>query len=94
VVAGPNGAGKTSLTEKIILHKWMTGCAYINPDIIARDVFGNWNSADAVFKAVKKAQAMREGALERRVSMAFETVFSASDKIDFLRRAGDAGYFL
>ncbi|MDR3361823.1 MAG: zeta toxin family protein [Desulfovibrio sp.] len=94
VVAGPNGAGETSLTEKIILHRWMDGCTYINPDLIARDMFGDWNSADAVSKAVQKAQAMREETLERRESMAFETVFSAANKIDFLLRARNAGYFL
>jgi predicted ABC-type ATPase len=94
VVAGPNGAGKTSLTEKLIQHRWMEGCTYINPDLIARDEFGNWNSSDAVLKAVKKAQFLREETLKLRKNLAFETVFSATDKVDFLRRARDVGYFL
>jgi predicted ABC-type ATPase len=44
VVAGPNGSGKTSVTDKILKHIWIEGCEYINPDNIARDVFGDWNA--------------------------------------------------
>jgi len=44
VVAGPNGAGKTTITEKLLRHKlrhkWMEGCVYINPDVIAQEKFG------------------------------------------------------
>ena len=50
IVAGPNGSGKTSVTNKILKHDWIEGCEYINPDNIARDVFGDWNSPDAVMK--------------------------------------------
>ena len=41
IVAGPNGTGKTSITEQLLLHEWMTGCVYVNPDFIARDQFGD-----------------------------------------------------
>jgi len=44
VVAGPNRAGKTTITEKLLRHKWMEGCVYINPDVIAQEKFGGWNS--------------------------------------------------
>jgi predicted ABC-type ATPase len=94
VIAGPNGAGKTSVTGKILQHEWYEGCTYINPDIIARDEFGDWNSPDAVLKAVKKAAEMREQCLARKQSLLFETVFSAPDKLDYIHRARDAGYFL
>lgn len=47
IVAGPNGSGKTTITEKLLMHEWMDGCVYINPDLIARDDFGDWNSRDA-----------------------------------------------
>jgi len=94
VVAGPNGSGKTSLTVKVLLHKWIEGCTYINPDNIARDVYGDWNSQDAVIAAAKYAEAERERCLRLREDMAFESVLSATDKIDFIKRAKGEGYFV
>lgn len=40
IVAGPNGSGKTTITEKLLMHEWMDGCVYINPDVIAQKEFG------------------------------------------------------
>lgn len=75
IVAGPNGAGKTTITEKLLRHEWMDGCVYINPDVIAQQEFGDWNSSEAVIKAANKAKEMRETCLDKLTSMAFETVF-------------------
>lgn len=94
VVAGPNGSGKTSVTEQGLRHEWFHGCLYINPDNLARDRFGDWNSPDAVLKAAQLADAMRENALAAGQSLAFETVFSTPAKLDYLRRAKQAGYFI
>ena len=94
VVAGPNGSGKTSVTEQGLRHDWFYGCLYINPDNLARDRFGDWNSPDAVLKAAQLADAMREEALAAGTSVAFETVFSTDGKLDYLRRAKRAGYFI
>jgi predicted ABC-type ATPase len=94
IVAGPNGAGKTTLTERVLTHHWVSGCAYINPDNIARDLFGDWNSNEAVLKAANYAQIERERCLLERQSMIFESVMSGQDKIDFIRRAKEAGYFI
>ena len=94
IVAGPNGTGKTSITEQLLLHEWMTGCVYVNPDFIARDQFGDWNSYDSVLKAAQKATEIREQCLSEGNSLAFETVLSAPDKVDFIRRAKKAGYFI
>ena len=52
VIAGPNGSGKTSVTSKILQHEWMEDSVYINPDIVAQEKFGDWNSMDAIKKAV------------------------------------------
>ena len=52
VVAGPNGAGKTTITEKLLRHEWMDGCVYINPDVIAQEEFGGWNSPEAIIKKI------------------------------------------
>ena len=59
VIAGANGSGKTSLTSKIISHEWSENCAYINPDNIAQDQFGDWNNPDNSLKAAVAAEAMR-----------------------------------
>lgn len=51
VVAGPNGSGKTTVTSKILHHQWMENSVYINPDVVAQEEFGGWNSESAVQKA-------------------------------------------
>lgn len=94
VVAGPNGSGKTSVTEQGLRHEWFRDCLYINPDNLARDRFGDWNSPTAVLQAAQLADAMREDALSGGTSLAFETVLSTEGKLDFLRRAKSAGYFV
>ena len=94
IVAGPNGSGKTSITNKILQHNWLENCTYINPDNIAKDIFGDWNSPDAILKAVKLSAKMREECLEKSQSLIFETVLSADDKIDFIQRAKGKDYFI
>ena len=94
VVAGPNGAGKTSLTEQLLRHEWMGGCEYVNPDFIARDEFGDWNAPDAVAKAAVRAAEVRERCVREGRSLAFETVLSMPDKIDFIQKAKQAGFFV
>lgn len=94
VVAGPNGAGKTSITEQLLRHEWMGGCEYVNPDYIARDEFGDWNAPDAVKKAAIRAEEVREQCVREGRSLAFETVLSMPDKIDFIERAKQVGFFV
>ncbi len=94
VVAGPNGSGKTSITQQLLMHEWMDGCVYVNPDFIARDEFGDWNAPDAIMQAARRSAEIRERCLTEGRSLAFETVLSAPDKMDFIRRAGDAGFFI
>lgn len=93
LVAGPNGAGKTTVTERGLAHEWFAGCEYVNPDFIARDEFGDWNSESAVLQAADLASKRRERCLAEHRSLAFESVFSAPDKVDFVRRAQAAGFF-
>ena len=94
VIAGPNGSGKTSVTSKILHHEWLEDSEYINPDNIARNVFGDWNNQDAVLKAANYCNDWRERCLAERKSHIFETVMSASDKVDYILRAKEAGFFI
>lgn len=94
VVAGPNGSGKTSVTGKILNHKWLEDAVYINPDIVAQERFGDWNSKEAVMKSVKYCEEWRENCLSERKSLIFETVMSSDDKVDFIERAIQVGYFV
>lgn len=94
VIAGPNGSGKTTITERLRKDHWSEGVEYLNPDDIARDRFGDWNSAQAVSSAARWTQARREELLAQNAGIAFETVFSTSEKVDFVTRAKFAGYFI
>ena len=75
-------------------HEWMGGCVYINPDVIAQQEFGGWNSPEAFIKAANRAKEMREECLSSLTNMAFETVFSIPEKVEFVQRAQSAGFFI
>jgi predicted ABC-type ATPase len=94
MIAGPNGSGKTTVTVSLRRDQWSEGVEYINPDDIAKEKFGDWNSRDAILSAANWAEARREELLKQNAGIAFETVFSAPDKVNFLQRAKRAGYFL
>lgn len=94
IVAGPNGSGKTSTTILLLKNEWTADSVYINPDNIARDVFGDWNSPDAVLKAAEEATRLRNECLEQGSNFVFETVFSSQEKLDFVRRAKAKGFFI
>lgn len=94
VIAGPNGSGKTSITSRILHHEWMEDSIYINPDIIAQEKFGDWNSKEAIMQSVKYCEDLRNQCLVNRKSLIFETVLSVSDKVDYICRAIEAGFFV
>lgn len=94
VVAGPNGSGKTTTTELLLANEWGTNSLYINPDNIAEQEFGGWNSPDAVLKAAQRATELRYQCLEEKRDFVFETVFSSAEKLEFLRKAHEAGFFI
>lgn len=94
IVGGPNGSGKTSITWKILNHEWVNDCVYINPDEIARDKYGDWNSPDAVIKAANYAKELREKCLLQKKSHIFETVMSAPDKVAYIAKAKENGFFI
>lgn len=94
IIAGPNGSGKTSITQRFLHHEWAEGTTYINPDLVAKDMFGDWNDNEAVLRAANYCTELREQCLKEKKSFVFETVFSAQDKIDFVIRAKQAGFFI
>ncbi len=94
VIAGPNGSGKTTVTQQFLHHEWSDGVVYINPDEVAKERFGDWNSVEAVLKAANYCAEWREKCLKERISFVFETVFSTEEKIDFILRAKEAGFFV
>ena len=94
VIAGPNGSGKTTITSKILRHEWLERAVYVNPDQVAQDRFGDWNSPEAVLKAAQYCEEQREACLRNQQSLIFETVLASDGKVDSIRRAHEAGYFI
>lgn len=94
VVAGPNGSGKTTTTVQLLNNEWTADSLYINPDNIAQEMFGDWNSTEAVIKAAEHATKLRYECLEKKRDFVFETVFSSDEKLEFLHKAKEAGFFI
>lgn len=94
IVAGPNGSGKTTTTIQLLNNEWGTDSLYINPDNIAQETFGDWNSPEAVLKAAQLATQQRYDCLANRTNFVFETVFSSEEKLEFVRKAKEAGFFV
>ena len=57
-------------------------------------MFGDWNDPDAVLKAAREATRQRHECLASRQSLAFETVLSSPEKLQYLGKAKDAGFFV
>lgn len=60
----------------------------------SRSMFGDWNDSETILKAANYCSELREQCLEAKKSFVFETVFSAQNKIDFVIRAKQAGFFI
>lgn len=94
IVAGPNGAGKTSTTIQLLKNEWSEGSLYINPDNIAQEVYGDWNSHESIIKAAQDATDIRYKCLREGRDFVFETVFSSEEKLEFVKKAKEAGFFI
>lgn len=60
VVAGPNGSRKTTVTQRLRDTHWSHGVEYLNPDDVAQERFGDWNSPEASLAAAKWTTNRRE----------------------------------
>jgi predicted ABC-type ATPase len=87
VIAGPNGSGKSTITERL-KQRLEFPEIYINADEIKK----NEDISDQ--EAWEKAERQRADALNNRESFAFETVFSHPSKIDLMKEAKEAGYWI
>jgi predicted ABC-type ATPase len=91
MVAGPNGAGKTTLTHLLRMRGIDLG-EYINPDVIAEQIEGSYDTQVAVAQVV--ADRKREACIAEGRSFSFETVMSHPSKVDILARAKASGFFV
>lgn len=81
--AGPNGSGKSTITEYF-------------------EIVGEYTNADEVVKATgtsnieaaKLVDARRYTSIAEKKDFTFETVLSSSYKLDIIRKAKEAGYFI
>ena len=78
----------------MLANEWSEGSLYINPDNIAQEQFGDWNSPEAVLKAARYATDLRYKCLNEKRDFVFETVFSSDEKLEFLRKAHESGFFI
>ena len=64
IVAGPNGAGKTLYVETLKSLGLLDNFITINPDAIAQDIYGDWNSQDNILKATLMTGRLRHELLD------------------------------
>lgn len=85
VLAGPNGAGKSTFYR---LHLERSGLPFLNADVL------QLNSGVDAYEAARTVDAARLAYLNVGAAFITETVFSDPDgrKLEFLRRAIEAGY--
>ena len=93
ILAGANGCGKTTLKKTILAHQWTEGCEFINPDDIAKEVYGGYNEA-AFLKAQKYSTDLTYQYLAQGKSMVLETAFSSERKLHLVEAAKLSGFFI
>lgn len=91
LVVGPNGAGKTTFFEQVLGPA--THLPFVNADLIAKREWPGDEEAHGHDAAILAEQA-RNAAIEKRVSLVAETVFSHPSKLALIGRAQAAGYLV
>lgn len=81
--AGPNGSGKSTITSEV-----KPIGMYINADEIQAHL------GCSPLEAAQNAQKLREYCLANGLDFTMETVFSTPEKVEFLQRAKDLGYYI
>ncbi len=91
IIAGPNGSGKSTLT-KTLMEAGVDFGEYINPDEIAAKLEGSYDARVRAAQTI--ADDRREACVRERRSFTFETVMSHPSKLELLRAAKGAGFFV
>ncbi|MBK5223931.1 MAG: zeta toxin family protein [Acidimicrobiia bacterium] len=92
LVVGPNGAGKSTFVE-FVLADARPGVPFVNADVIAAERWPD-DPLSHGYDAAQAAEAVRDALLARGESFIAETVASHESKVDLVRRARDAGYYV
>ena len=93
IIAGPNGSGKSSLVHDTNLSISLD--KIINPDNFARGLSSDIpDMSERYMVAMDSCNLLRNRLLEQGTSFGFETVASREDKIDFVKKAKNAGYYI
>lgn len=90
IIAGPNGAGKSSHWDREYRSRNLQ-IPYVNADEIG---CGMPASPERDKNAMFEAQRRRREHIDRGESFAFETVFSHRGKLEEIKLARKAGYFI
>ena len=95
IVAGANGFSKTTITTALQkAYDWTSGLVEINPKQIAQEEFRDWNDPSSLLKGANRAEQVREECLTARKGLFFKIVLSTPEKVDYIRRAKETGYFI
>lgn len=92
LVVGPNGAGKSTFVE-FVLAEARPGAPFVNADVIAAERWPE-DPLSHAYDAAQAAEAVRDALLARGEAFIAETVASHESKVDLVRRARDAGYYV
>jgi predicted ABC-type ATPase len=92
LVVGPNGAGKSTFVE-FVLASARPGVPFVNADVIAA---ARWpeDPVSHAHEAAEAAQAARNALIASGDAFIAETVASHESKVDLVRGARDAGYYV
>lgn len=92
LVVGPNGAGKSTFVRLAVAPIW-TAATFVNADAIAAQRWPEDPSSHA-YEAATIAAATRSRLIELGRPLIAETVFSHPSKLDLIRTATAAGYYV
>jgi predicted ABC-type ATPase len=101
ILAGPNGSGKSTLYRKLIgKYKTLLTLPFVNPDDIAKEIFGDFlpngsnESNQKMLRAGKEAIKRRKQFLHDGISFGLETTFSGNSEKKLIDNAIEKGYDL
>jgi len=99
ILAGPNGSGKSTLYRKLTgKYKALEKLPFVNPDDIAKEIFGDFlpngskESNQKMLQAGKEAIKRRKGFLDKGISFGMETTFSGNSEKQLINDAIEKGY--